>query len=198
VQETRAGLAASIATPGVRELVSEGKIGEAAEKTVGPEDQIKVYLQSQLPSDWDKAVKLARNLTVPPPRYFVTAAYLYFESGKTMKAIEIGEEGLKYAEKAGNLLYVRRLQNSLSYYYADTMEAKYEQKARDYITSARINTDTPDALDTEGWVKISYAKTKEEVFAGLKLCSEAVEKGTPVLYYERTLKRASERLRSIN
>jgi hypothetical protein len=198
VQDARAGLAASIATPGVRELVSEGKIGEAAAKTVGPEDQIKVYLQSQSSSDWDKAVKLARSLSVPPPRYFVTAAYLFFESGKTMKAIEIGEEGLRYAEKAGNLLYVRRLQNSLSYYYADTMEAKYEQKARDYIISARINTDTPEALDTEGWVKISYAKTKEEIFAGLKLCLEAAEKGCPVWAYEKTVERATERLKSIN
>jgi hypothetical protein len=197
VQATRAGMVASIVTPGVRELVSEGKIGEAAEKTASPEDQIKVYLQSQTSSDWDRAVELARSLTIPPPKYFVTAAYLNFELGETAKAIEIGEEGLMYAEKAGNLLYVRRLQNSLAYYYAETMETKYELRARGYITSARINTDASEELDTEGWVRISYANTKEEVLAGLKLCSEAVEKGSPISYYERALGRAVERLKSI-
>ena len=198
LQATRAGLVASIATPGVRELVSEGRIGEAAEKTVGPEDQIKVYLQSQSSADWDKAVELARRLEIPQPKYFVTAAYLYFESGKTTNAIELGEEGLKFAENSGNLLYVRRLQNSLAYFYADTMNKKFEQIARQYIISARINTDAPEALDTEGWVKISYAKTKEEIFAGLKLCSEAAEKGSPFSYYERAIERATERLRSIS
>lgn len=199
VQATRAGLAASIVTPGVRELVSEGKIGEAAKRTAAPDDQIKVYLQSQLSSDWDKAVELAKGLPVPPPSYFVTAAYLYFEMGKSDKAIEIGEEGLRFAEKEGNLLYVRRLQNSLAYYYAETMEAKYEQKAREYIISARINAaEASEVLDTEGWVKISYAKSKEEVIAGLKLCSEAVEKGAPASYYEKAIRRAAERLKSIH
>jgi len=198
IQDTRAGMAASIPNAEVRELVSEGRIGEAAEKNLGPDDQIKVYLQSQSFADWDKALELARSLPVPPPRYFVTAAYLYFELGKTGKAIEIGEEGLRYAEKAGNLLYVRRLQNSLAYYYAETMEAKYEQIAREYIISARINADASEVLDTEGWVKISFAKSREEVLAGLKLCSEAVDKGSPISYFEKALGRAAERLKSLN
>jgi hypothetical protein len=198
MQATRAGLVASIGNAEVRDLVSEGRIGEAAEKTVGPDDQIKVYLQSQSPADWDKAVELAKSLKVPPPKYFVTAAYLYFELGKTGKAIEIGEEGLKYAENAGNLTYVRRLQNSLAYYYAESMEAKYEQRAREYVISAKINTDASEVLDTEGWVQISYSKTKEEVLAGLRLCLEAVDKGSPISYYERALARASERLKSLS
>ena len=198
MQATRAGMVASIRNAEVRDLVSEGRIGEAAEKTAGPDDQIKVYLQSQSSADWDRAVELARSLPVPPPRYFVTAAYLYFELGKTEKAIEIGEEGLKYAEKAGNLLYVRRLQNSLAYYYAETMDAKYEQRAREYIISARLNAaEASEVLDTEGWVKISFATTKEEVLAGLRLCLEAVEKGTPISYYEKALARAAERLKTL-
>lgn len=94
-----------------------------------------------------------------------------------------------------NVGEITKFENSLAYYYAEQADPRNEAAARLYAVSARKNSpNRAETLDTEGYVKITYGKTKEEVLEGLSLCGQAKELGVPILGYEKAVKRAADRL----
>jgi hypothetical protein len=91
-----------------------------------------------------------------------------------------------------------RFQNSLAYYYADTDMPDKESLALKYAESAvSSRPDEPGPLDTLGFIKITYGKTKEEILDGVKLCTQAFERGTRLELYTKHIEKANTRLNQL-
>ena len=108
-------------------------------------------------------------------------------------SIALAERGMKLVK--GNTKLLSRFQNSLAYYYADSDIPGRALLALEYAegaVKARPNEASP--MDTLGFVKISYGKTKEEILEGVKLCTQAYELGTRFELYAKNIAKANNRL----
>jgi len=189
-------LANRLETPEVKDLLSKGKISEAAKKAK-PEEEIAVFIQSKDPKHWEMAAALLDKPENQDPKYFTTLAYLFWSGGNLQKAISIAERGLKVG-LLRHEPYIWKLQNSLAYYYAETRDPKYEDLARQYIAAARQAEPTSrESLDTEGFVKITYGKTEQEIAEGISICEQAWHQGAPLDSYSKHLARANDRLKKL-
>jgi hypothetical protein len=189
---------ASIKTPEVKDLVSKGKLDEAVQQSKSSEEQIAVLLKSQDSDDWRKAIQVARENLPNVFKYFMLIPYLFWQSGDLDEAIRLSEEGLQSAQKAKSMVDILKIQNCLAYYYADSKKGEYEKRAREYATSARNSLpDIPETLDTEGFVKITFGRTREEVLEGVALCDQAKNLGSPFQGYAKAIARAQEKLNEL-
>lgn len=197
-----AQLEATVKTPEVKELVAAGRIGDAVAKLDDlllkeHEEEIAVLLLSEDRKGWERAAELLKDPKAQNPKYFLTLAYRFWSVGQTDKAIEIAEKGLPLAVNA-DPPSVLRFKNSLAYYYAETDRPQYEELARQYAREAReARPDDVAAIDTEGYVKISFAKTRREVEEGVALSEEARRRGAPFEAYAKDVAKASRRLESL-
>lgn len=152
-----------------------------------PRREIAALLETTDESAWSKAHQLLSQHKIKDPALFLPLALRYWSIGNFADAISVAEEGLKLAENEEDK---SRYKNTLAYYYAESENQVYEQLARQYATEARTaRPDDPATLDTDGYVRISFATTFDEVKEGLGLCVQAMNMGySPELYF-----RASER-----
>jgi hypothetical protein len=195
--------AKNITTPGVKELADAGKIEEALKKSRERdehlyEEELTILLESKKLEDWARGVDLLGKIPHLHPRFFLGFAYLYWTAGEPKRGIEIAERGLAEALKLGDGTYIRKLHNSLAYYYAETKNPLYEAKAREYAALAReSDPEAPGPIDTEAFVKVSFARTKQEVLEGIALAQSAVSLGVPFEFYTKTVNLANERMREL-
>jgi len=131
---------------------------------------------------------------------YIRSAFLFWRFGEIEKAIKISERGLEIARSKNDRETHNKFKNSLAYYYADTGREDYENLARSYIEEA--SKDHPQDLakmDTKGYVKIVYGKTKEEIFEGMDLCLRVYQEDTEHFKtpYEKHMKKATERLSTL-
>lgn len=77
IQQVKDEEAASIKTPKVKELVSKGKIEEAATQSKNTEEQVAVLLQSTNPDDWREALNIVRKDFPLSTKYFLLVAFLF-------------------------------------------------------------------------------------------------------------------------
>jgi hypothetical protein len=97
-----------------------------------------------------------------------------WDFGDTEKAITIAKNGLELARRKGSNNMINKFKNSLAYYYADSGNSEYEEQAMSYIADVISERSAdPTVIDTKGYVKIQFGKTKEEILEGLQLCFEA-------------------------
>jgi len=190
---------AQIRTPGVKELLEEGKVTEAVEKSKSTEEEIAVLVQSKDPADWTRALELVRGKLPSSVITFLNVAFLLWQLPNLGEAIKVAEEGLKRAMLARNMELTLKLQNSLAYYYAESGKEQFESLAREYTTTVRNAThDWPEALDTDGFVKITYGKTKQEILDGVTLCERARNLGVPFDGFAYAVAKAEKRLKNLN
>jgi hypothetical protein len=180
--------------PEARHLASEGKIVEAVQKVTTPEEEITILIKSKDPAHWRQAADLLEKS--PSPKPALTLAYLFWQTGDIWKAIHLGELALATIGKEPEVSW--KVQNSLAYYYTETSDPKYERLAREYIAAARIaEPKRPEPVDTEAFVKITYAKTREELMEGVAICEKARALGAPFESYAKHIARAMEKLRNM-
>ena len=125
-------------------------------------------------------------------------SYALYVMGLIKDAIDVGEEAIdKYKDKYRNddpkVQIAIRLHNNLAYSYAELGETDVgerlnaEQRANQHIMQAdelrqAIESDFEVGetrrgfhIDTRGFIKIKFGRTKEEIYEGLKLCELSIE-----------------------
>ncbi len=192
-----------IKSPERRKQVEEGRISEARmavekldRKTITNEEYLTLLIFSDNETDWVTAWNEVRETGIKEPRLFISLAYKFWFAGNVEFAIRVAEEGLERIEP-DNEKYILRFKNNLAYFYADLRKPEDEEKARDYIQEARKGCSDANAIDTEGYVLISYGKSEKEILEGVKLCEEARQKGIEFKLYHRHVTRAYERLKEL-
>lgn len=131
---------------------------------------------------------------------YTRLAFLFWNFSEIEKAIEVDEKGLEVAKSKGDKETTNKFKNSLAYFYADTGKEDYENLARLYIEEAyKDQPKNLNRIDTKGYVKIVYGKTKEEIFEGMDLCLQAYKEDTEhfKITYEKHIKKATERLSAL-
>lgn len=183
-----------IKSPEVAKLAAENRIEEALQKAEPDEKIVNVLLQSADPKDWQRAAKLLEEPKNQDPKYFLPLAYCFGSRKQISQAIAVAEKGLQLATQKDPAL-VPDFQDSLAYYYSDAQESKYEGLAREYIAAALVtNPEEPEYLDTEGFVKITFGKTRGEILEGVGLWEVARRRGVSFQLYAKHIARAQERL----
>lgn len=149
---------------------------------------------------------------VGEPAHFGRLAFGYWKHRDTTKAVSLAEEGYKRAQNITNCdaNVVGQLKNSLAYYYADLYlktgqgEDKAELALRmvqEEVTRRHNETPTSslyaEVLDTEGFVRIAYGKTYDEIEMGEKKCAEAYALGSTRELYNLHHSIAEKRLEDI-
>lgn len=138
------------------------------------ESYISTLLAYSTKEKCEAAVDILNKSETRNPSLDLRAAFLMWEFGDNEKAISIAKNGLEIAKRKGDNNIINKFKNSLAYYYAVSGKAEYEKLAMSYITDAlNDQPDDPSRIDTKGYVKIQFGRTKEEILEGLQLCFEA-------------------------
>lgn len=139
------------------------------------------------------------------PKHYHRLAYAYWLIGNVNKAVKLEEKAKELLEKNPDTNLID-LNNSLAYYYADaecTEKAEFARKlAEEELLSREKNRAKEpglyaDCLDTLGYIKITFGKTKEDVNEGIKDCEDARRLGAEALFFKH-LSRAYDRLKSLS
>ena len=136
--------------------------------------------------DWSKAEKLIKKYG--KPEHFRKLAFNYWTHGDLQKAISLSEKALKNLQDSSDEELVGSIKNSLAYYYADADRSENASYAYQLAESEverrgaipedlRPLNDYEDALDTLGYVKISFGETISEVRKGIDLCTQSLVMG---------------------
>ena len=195
-------------TPGVKDLVSSGKIDEAVAKigrdekqdSIRKKEEIAALLHSDDQKKWDAAAKILDEVPESrEARFYQALAYRYWGASQLNRAIEIAEKGLDYATKVEDMKISTTLQNSLAYYYADGGRNDKEPEARKLASLALQSggMHSVAALDTQGFVLICFGKTKDEVMEGVNFCQQALAKGAPFEFFSKHIQKAETRLKTL-
>ena len=200
----RGKLIAQVTDPQARELAKEGRIGDAItslDETVKDQrkiqEQVALYVLSSEEKDWSTALELIRQHEIRVPGFYVTLAFRYWSIGKLQQAIEIAKRALAIALEAGDEEQAARAKNSLAYYLAETDDVAYENAARQYIAEAKKMRQSAAVLDTEGYVKITFGRSREEIMEGVKISERAREMGAPFEAFANHINKANQRLKKL-
>lgn len=195
-------LISTIQNPQLRKLVKEQRIQEAIANTeesylrdqAERQQKISLLLLSNDEKNWNTALQmLDEDEGLQKADYFLTLAFRFWSIKRVEISIDLAERGMKLVKDDAKLL--SRFQNSLAYYYADSDISEKASVALEYAEQAvKARPSEASPMDTLGFVKISYGKTKEEVLEGLKLCIRAYELGARFELYEKDVAKANNRL----
>jgi tetratricopeptide (TPR) repeat protein len=190
-------IAADVPEP-ILELVRAGNIEEALKRAHSKGDKLTILVLSQDPMDWQKAATILLS-TNADAKYYSILAYKFWTAGDLDRAIPLAECGLTIAIQRNDTMLEGRLKNSLAYYYALTQKPDYEDKARQYIADARrlIPDMIMEIVDTEGFIKIVYGKTRSEVTEGVELSYQATKALSRIEDMAERTRLAAERLKSL-
>jgi hypothetical protein len=196
-------LISTIQNPRLRKLAKEQRIQEAIADTddsymkdqAERQQKISLLLLSNEEKDWSAALEmLDKEESLQKPEHFLTLAFRFWSIKRVDISVTLAERGLKLV-KADNTVLISRFQNSLAYYYADAEMPGKESLALEYAEAAvKRRPDEASPLDTLGFVKITYGKTRNDVLEGVKLCTRAFEQGTRFELYAKHVGRANSRL----
>jgi putative GTP pyrophosphokinase len=120
-----------------------------------------------------KAIELSPN----DPYLKLMLGYVYYWFSEIEAAIRTTEEALSLAESLENNKEIIRCKNNLAYYYAMTLDKKYEEIAREYSSQVYdYYKESALHIDTCGFVKWKYAKDIDEMKAAAAFFEMAVKK----------------------
>jgi tetratricopeptide (TPR) repeat protein len=191
--------------PGVFELVSAGKVGDALNllNERFPQYQ-EVILTAMVFSEdedsanderWDGLLK-----RFGMPIHYAILGYSAWARGDFDRAIDLTERALHASSSGKQIpsflnLPVRDLKNNLAYYYADKVDAEKREQAFQYARES-VDDGAEDyaALDSLGFVTITFALTAEEVLEGLTMCEDARRQGAEIVLYFKHVLLAEARL----
>lgn len=181
----------------VRQRVRLDALQRTIEKSPSGLDRyVSVLLQRHAPpSGQEVPQNLSALAEMQPIKQYIFIAYMLWASGDLERAIRVAEAGLDRAQSTGESFEtLLRFKNSLAYYYADARISEKEELAREYAEEAyRGRPGSPAVIDTLGYVRIQFGRTREEVLAGMELCELAYKQGYPY-FYEKHFKSAGQRL----
>lgn len=202
--QVRADLIDKVKHPEARHLAEAGRIQDAivaldslVKDQNKIEGEIALYVLSDEEKDWAKALDLIRTNEIRNPAFLITLAHRFWSVGQLKEAIELGREALSLALEAGDETQVSKAKNSLAYYLTDTEDTVYEKMARQYASEARRIRPNSAVLDTEGFVKITFGKSREEIMEGVELCEAARKMGAPFEAYVKHINKAKNRLEQL-
>ena len=156
-----------------------------------PTKEIAELLKTTDESAWAKARDLLQKYAIKDSHLYLPLALRYWSVGNFGAAISVAESGLAVTAQNDKKLY----KNTLAYYYAENEERSKEQLARQYASEARSErNDAPATLDTDGYVRISFASTVTEVKDGLSLCQQAFQQDYAPDMYFRACKKAERKI----
>lgn len=140
---------------------------------------------------WREAEELLEE--VGEPSHYSRLAFGYWKQNDTAHAVKLAEKGYEKALAAPkcDMETIGRLRNSLAYYYAD-LYLKSGGAADKADIALKMATDEAnrrsknapnskgyaEALDTEGFVRIAYGKTRDEIIDGDRKCASAYALGS--------------------
>jgi len=200
-------------TQTVRALIDEKRFAEAEEIAAAEwkqnsddssvlETYIGVLLAYNDRKKCEKAWNILKENAINNSSHYIRLAYLFWEFGELSMAIEVAEQALSTAQtRAADRDAMNRIRNSLAYYYAESGKEEYEDSARSLIEEFTAEElESPNRLDTKGYIKIVFGKTKEEVYEGMDLCLAAYKADNNHFknLYENHTKRAIERVQTFS
>lgn len=175
---------------------------------------ISAFVVSPAIEDWEKAEDYI--YVYGEPAHFRKLAFNYWVRGDINKSISLSEIGLKKAKGINNEELIGSIKNSLAYYYADAGRKDKASIAYDFAKTEvdrRYETSKDeqeqeqeqkqelisyeDALDTLGFVKITFGQTREEILDGISLCTESLKLGGNKDLFRKHYDKATERIRSL-
>jgi hypothetical protein len=196
----------SVQSPTVKKLIRAGEISKAiaqldeilVKDQSERREQIAVLLLSANEKDWASAVEIMdRHEDVREPRFFLTLAYRFWSVKQLEQSIRLAEQGLALVGTKDPML-ISRFENSLAYYYADARKEDREDAATRYAEAAvKARPGESGPLDTLGFVKITYSRTREGILEGVDLCNRAMKMGGDFDLYTKHVARASQRLEQL-
>lgn len=199
----REQLIATIQNPELRKLVKEQKIQEAianAEESylkdqAERQQKISLLLLSNEEKNWHTALEmLDKDESLQKADYFLTLAFRFWSIKRIDISITLAERGLQLVADDDNVR-LSRFHNSLAYYYADADMPEKATIALEYAQDAvKLRPNEASPLDTLGFVKITYGKTREEILEGVELCTRAFSRGTKFELYAKNIAKANNRL----
>jgi len=202
--QVRADLIDRVKTPKARQLAEEGRFQDAIgalDKLVDDhskvEEEIALSVLSADQKDWAHALDLIEQNAIRNPSFLITLAHRFWSVGGIDRAIALGKDALAMAIESRDETLISKAKNSLAYYLTETGDPAYEKTARQYAAEARQARPGSATVDTEGFVKITYGKSKEEVLEGVNLCERARRMGAPFEAYVKHITKAKERLEAL-
>lgn len=188
-----------------RERVERGEVEEAKKAfDVIPsdpnrlEEYLSVLAASKNEKDWERAYELARERNIQSAEVYGMLSYRWWSIGRFEQAIDDGESAIRIAENVGPVETLKKLKNSVAYYYADLGRPDHKARALELAReAARERPDEPSVQDTLGYVMIVYSESKEEILRGLKLCEQAWNANGPIRFFAKHVGAAYQRLRSL-
>ena len=193
------------------QLLLEGKDEEAISlvEEIDPKSKehfdflISRYITTDNKNYWAKAHKyLAEHGEL---KHFIRFSFTLWENGDLNGAISVSEQGLQLIEVSQNINDSGKVScmNSLAYYYADgevssksALAYQLTDDVLEILNQAGDNQsiDFANALDTRGYIKISFGDSAEEITSGIDDCKKANSLGLDSFLFHRHLARAHDRL----
>ena len=160
-----------------------------------PQRSITKLVDSGKRSDWDEAFELLKKTNIADPADCLPLAYRYWQAGLLDMAIEVAEFSLAKAAPERQI----KLKNSLAYYLAQRQLPKDAERARQLAMEAAHEFAEPraKALNTQGYVEISFAENEEQLKVGIALCNQALARGGKLDVYNSAMARAAIRTTEI-
>lgn len=165
------------------------------------EELVEVFIMSKDVADWEKGSAIL-HADASMLRHVPSLARNYWSVGNLDKALELVELGLercrKLPESEDKKILLGKFTNSLAYYLADQGKPENEERARQLIEEAlSLRPGDPTVVDTKGYVKISFGKTRQEILEGISICEDARRDGERVEVYFKAIGKARERLEKL-
>lgn len=102
--------------------------------------------------------------------------YAHYWFDEIEEAIILTEKALQIAKDQKNEKEIISCKNNLSFYYAMERKPENKQKALEYANDAyEFNRNSPNYIDTLGFVKMKFATTKDELTEAIVLFNKALE-----------------------
>lgn len=108
---------------------------------------------------------------------YMLKSLMFWSFNRLEDAINEAKRALRFAKEIRNKRLINYTKISIAYFIADLGDKDREDQARKYINELRkavLSKEGEEAfLDTDGYVKIVFGQTIEEVREGLSLCERA-------------------------
>lgn len=198
-------------TRSAKEFMSKGEFENAintleplSEKT--PEQTeylLTAYVSATRQGHWKKAERILSERPRPFP--YIQLSIKYWQIGNITKAISLCEQAKNVIDTSGNEKdkgLLSACKNSLAYYYADGEITEKAGVARQLIEEVippekRNSPKDANALDTLGYVLITFESERGEIERGMAYCKKANRLGADDYLLHKHLARAHKRLAQI-
>jgi hypothetical protein len=174
-----------------------------AEKTVAQgirqirQPTIANLVESDNPEQWNAALQLLERVPDGDPVDYLPLAFRYWKAANVEQAIRVCDIGMhKTPTEERRIKY----KNSLAFYLAERADIKDAERARNLAMEAcqEHNPARPRALNTRGFVEITFAETEEQLKLGIALCAESLQNGNSMEAYLKAMGRVAVRQKQLS